>query len=71
LKGLFGQAPITDLRLEGIDSNQLYDEDRISLIKSFDLEEIKSVVFDLKHNKAACPDGVPADLSSILGGHQV
>jgi hypothetical protein len=41
------------LRLEGIEGAQLNDDD----MKEFGLDEIKEVVFDLKHNKAAGPDG--------------
>jgi hypothetical protein len=60
-KGLFGQAPITDLRLEEIEGAQLSDDDRETLMKEFGLDEIKQVVFDLKHNKATDPDGLPAE----------
>jgi hypothetical protein len=52
-KGLFGQAPITNLRLEEIEGSPITEEDRANLTKGFDLEEIRDVVFDLKHNKAA------------------
>jgi hypothetical protein len=40
---------------------QLSEEDRQELTRPFDLEEIKRVVFDLKHNKAAGLDGFPAE----------
>jgi hypothetical protein len=48
-----GQVPINDLRLGGIEGNQLTVDDRDTLTKEFGLEEIKEVIFDLKHNKAA------------------
>jgi hypothetical protein len=35
-KELFGQAPITDLRLEGIESNQFSEDDRRNLTRSSD-----------------------------------
>jgi hypothetical protein len=60
-RSLFGQALITDLRLEGIEGEQLTDDVREALMKEFGLEEIKEVVFELKHNKAAGPDGLPVD----------
>jgi hypothetical protein len=69
-KGLFGEAPDTDLRLEGLDENQLNEEDRAELTKSFDLEEIRDVVFDLKHNKAAGLDGHPVEFYRFLGDYQ-
>jgi hypothetical protein len=58
-KGLFGQAPITNLRLEEIEGSPITGEDRANLTKGFDLEEIRDVVFDLKHNKVVGPDGLP------------
>jgi hypothetical protein len=47
--------------LDGVVCNQLSEEDRQSLIKPFSLEEIKEIVDDLKHDKAAGPDGFPAE----------
>jgi hypothetical protein len=51
-KQLFGPSTISTLNLNGIDCKQLTEEDRQELTKPFDLEEIKRVVFDMKHNKA-------------------
>ena len=60
-KSLFGPSVISNFRLEDMGGPTLNDDDRASLTKEFDLEEIKEVVFDLKHNKAAGPDGFPAE----------
>jgi hypothetical protein len=43
-----------------MECNQVTGDDRLELIKRFDLDEIEKVVFELKHNKAAGPDGFPA-----------
>jgi hypothetical protein len=48
--------------LDGIECDQITKEYRLELIKPFDMEEIKHVVIDLKHNKAAPgPDGFPGE----------
>jgi hypothetical protein len=60
-KALFGPSPITSLRLDGIVCDQLTEEDRQSLIRPFSLEEIKETIDELKHDKAAGPDGLPAE----------
>jgi hypothetical protein len=60
-KTLFGPSPISSRNLDGIECNQVTEEDRLELIKPFDLEEIKEVVFELKHNKAVGADGLPAE----------
>jgi hypothetical protein len=41
--------------------NRLSEEDRILLTAPFTIEEIKLVVFSLKHNSAPGPDGIPAE----------
>jgi hypothetical protein len=41
--------------------NQLSEEDIQSLIRPFCLEEIKETIDELKHDKAAGPDGFPAE----------
>jgi Mg/Co/Ni transporter MgtE len=48
--------------MDGVVCNQLSEEDRQNLIKPFSLEEIKEIIDDLKHDKAAGPDGFPAEL---------
>jgi hypothetical protein len=39
----------------------LSEEDRQSLIRPFSLEEIKETIDELKHDKAARPNGFPAE----------
>jgi hypothetical protein len=65
-KQLFGPSTISSLNLNRIDCKQLTEEDRQELTKPFDLEEIKRVVFDMKHNKAAGPDGFPAEFYQVF-----
>jgi hypothetical protein len=60
-KQLFGPSPVTSLRMDGTKCSQLEEEDRQELIKPFSLEEIKEVLDELKHDKAAGPDGFPAE----------
>jgi hypothetical protein len=45
----------------------LTDEDRHELTKPFDIEEIKRVVFEMKNNKAASPDGFLDEFSRCSG----
>jgi hypothetical protein len=65
-KQLFGPSTVSSLNLNGIDCKQLTEEDRHELTKPFDLEEIKRVVFEMKHNKAAGPDGFPAEFYQLF-----
>ena len=58
-KSLFGQQDRHDLKLDGLMGNRLNDEDVEMLLAPFDFEEIKEVVFSMKHFKAAGPDGLP------------
>jgi hypothetical protein len=60
-KGLFGPSSVSSLNLNGIECEQLSEKDGQNLVKPFDMEEIKSLVFELKHNKAAGPHGFPAE----------
>jgi len=41
--------------------NQLSDADRSFLTAPFSMEEIKKVIFEMKHNSAPGPDGFPAE----------
>jgi hypothetical protein len=62
LQDFFGPSPISSLILDGIECDQITKEDRLEMIKPFDMEEIKHVAFDLKHNKAApWRDGFPGE----------
>jgi hypothetical protein len=60
-KQLFGPSLFTSLRMDGVVCNQLSEEDIQSLIRPFCLEEIKETIDELKHDKAAGPDGFPAE----------
>jgi hypothetical protein len=43
--------------MSNLHMNKLNDEDRALLTGPFTIEEIKKVVFGLKHNSAPSPDG--------------
>jgi hypothetical protein len=47
--------------MTNLSMNQLGNEDRSLLTAPFSVNEIKKVVFDLKHNNAPGPDGLPAE----------
>jgi hypothetical protein len=47
--------------MSNLHMNKLNDEDRALLTGPFTIEEIKKVVFGLKHNSAPGPDGFPAE----------
>jgi hypothetical protein len=42
---------------------------RALLMRPFSLEEIKNVVFSLKHNTAPSPDGMPSKFLGVLGNN--
>jgi hypothetical protein len=52
--------------MEGIECTQLGEEDILELSKPFSVEEIKEVIDVMKHNKAAGPDGFPAEFNQIF-----
>lgn len=60
-KELFDPPDICSLSLDGLSYNRLSEADRRFLTSPFTLKEIKSVVFGMKHNKDAGPDGFPAE----------
>jgi hypothetical protein len=66
-RGLFGQSERNNLTLNGIECETLSKEDRSNLIKPVDMDKIKEVVFSLKHNKGAGPNGLPAYFFRYFG----
>jgi hypothetical protein len=60
-KDLFGPSTLSSIKMSNFHMNRLSDEDRALLTVSFSIEEIKMVVFSLKHNSAPGPDGFPVD----------
>jgi hypothetical protein len=60
-KDLFGPSPVSSINMSNFHMNMLSEEDRILLTAPFTIEEIKLVVFSLKHNSAPGPDGIPAE----------
>jgi hypothetical protein len=60
-KDLFGTSTLSSINMSNFDMNRLNDDDRVLLTAPFSIEEIKMVVFSLKHNSAPGPDGFPAE----------
>jgi hypothetical protein len=60
-KYLFSPSVPSSINMSNLHMNKLNDEDRAFLTRPFSIEEIKKVVFGLKHNSAPGPDGFPAD----------
>ena len=60
-KDLFGPPEVSSISLEGIECEKLCVEDRHFMIREFSMEEIKSVVFGMKHNKATGLHGLPIE----------
>jgi hypothetical protein len=59
-KKLFG-ASSSSINMMNLPMKQLGEENMFLLTALFTVEEIKKVVFDLKHNSAPGPDGLPAE----------
>jgi hypothetical protein len=60
-KNLFGPSHDSSISLDNLDMKQLEEDDKDLLTSPFSLEEIKEVVFSLKHNSAPDPDGFPSE----------
>ena len=66
-KNLFGPSQETSISLSHLNMKMLDDADRDSLIRLFSIDEIKDVVFSLKHNRAPGPDGIPSEFFRNFG----
>jgi hypothetical protein len=66
-KDLFGPSLLSSINMSNLHMNKLSDEDRALLTVPFSIEEIKKVVFGLKHNSAPGPDGFPAEFFQEFG----
>jgi hypothetical protein len=60
-KELFGPSISSSINFTNLTMNQLSNVDRSLLTAPFCINEIKKVVFDLKHNSALGPAGFPAE----------
>ena len=66
-KDLFGPTEIIYIKLEYHICKKFTGEDRAFLTKNFTLEEIKEVVFGMKHYKAVGYDGLPIEFYQFFG----
>jgi hypothetical protein len=60
-KDLFGPSVYSSINVSNLNMNQLSDIDRSLLTAPFNINEVKKVVFEMKHNSAPGPDGFPAE----------
>jgi hypothetical protein len=60
-QNLFGPSQETDISLNDLNMQMLDDFDRSCLTRPFDMEEIREVVFSMKHNRAPGPDSIPVE----------
>jgi hypothetical protein len=61
-KDLFGPSVFSSINVTNLTMNQLSNIGRSLLTAPFCINEIKKVVFEMKHNSAPSPDGFPAEL---------
>ena len=60
-KKLFGPVELLPVSLNIPLTDMLSDEDKSKLASKFTLDEIKTAVFSMRHNRAAGPDGMPIE----------
>jgi hypothetical protein len=61
-KNLFGPSQEISISLNDLNMNVLDDDNKALFMIPFSIEEIKNVVFSLKHNSAPGPDGIPSEV---------
>jgi hypothetical protein len=66
-KEIFGPSASSNINMANLHMNKLNDEDQALLTAPFGVDEIKNVVFDLKHNSAPGLDGLLAEFFKIFG----
>jgi hypothetical protein len=66
-KNLFGPSQDSSISLDNLYMKWLDDDERELLTSPFSMEEIKDVVFSLKHNSAPGPDGFPSEFFRTSG----
>jgi hypothetical protein len=60
-KDLFGPSVLSSINISNLNMKQLSDTDRSFLTAPFTINDIKKVVFEMKHNSAPGPDGFPVE----------
>jgi hypothetical protein len=60
-KDLFGPPSGTHTNMDNFVMDRLNEDDRVKLTSPLSLEELKKVVFYLKHNSAPVPYGLPTE----------
>jgi hypothetical protein len=60
-QNLFGHSQESSMSLSHLNMKMLDDTDKDYLTRPFDMEEIREVVFSMKHNRAPGPDSIPVE----------